>query len=326
MPPDTLSITPDTARLLSRQLPSVDSLSGLPEYFPQKMQEGPVYLFPEWLMFLMVLGIIAFFYWLCRPFNSYTSGFLKRGLSARANSWLYLNRVKVDQWLEQHHPYYSSLSGKRKEQFLYRLAVFMLTKTFHFRGIEESAEKKWMISSAAVQISFGLRNFLFDYFKIINITGSEYRLQNHPGVFMGHVSNKSISVSWDNFLRGYQDYSDAENVGLHEMAHALSFDVFLGQSDHFDYQLKNKLIHFSEKSLPYLRAMRRGRPQILDEYATENFDEFWAVCIETFFEKPLAFSREMPDLYLIICDLLNQDPLRTDKIINAKQAGLADSD
>lgn len=44
--------------------------------------------------------------------------------------------------------------------------------------------------------------------------------------------------------------------------------------------------------------------------------EFPAVCAETFFERPVSFKKQIPDLYLALCSLLNQDPLTPAKLLS----------
>jgi Mlc titration factor MtfA (ptsG expression regulator) len=52
---------------------------------------------------------------------------------------------------------------------------------------------------------------------------------------------------------------------------------------------------------------------MLDNYAATNYNEFWAVCVETFFEKPGQLNEQMPELYEALSDLLNQNLLETIK-------------
>ena len=44
-------------------------------------------------------------------------------------------------------------------------------------------------------------------------------------------------------------------------------------------------------------------------YAFTNFHEFWAVSVEYFFENSQGLKDNLPQLYTILCDTLNQDPL-----------------
>jgi Mlc titration factor MtfA (ptsG expression regulator) len=162
-----------------------------------------------------------------------------------------------------------------------------------------------------------------DYFPVINVIRKEYVLAMDKDIYYGHVSKTGIYISWNHFLEGYEDYSDAVNLGLHEMAHAVSYDVFLGNEDSHDRMFKQRLNEFNEEGVPVFRAMRKGASHVLDDYATTNFDEFWAVCVETFFETPAEFKHTMPDLYLSISEVLNQDPLLKNKIVNPELTGLA---
>ena len=48
-------------------------------------------------------------------------------------------------------------------------------------------------------------------------------------------------------------------------------------------------------------------PQFLRDYAKSNIHEFWAVCVEHFFEAPVQFKEQLPELYIAMCNVLNQD-------------------
>jgi Mlc titration factor MtfA (ptsG expression regulator) len=61
--------------------------------------------------------------------------------------------------------------------------------------------------------------------------------------------------------------------------------------------------------------MKTGVSNVLDKYAATDFQEFWAVSVETFFEKPKELKTKMPDLYKAISDLLNLDPLSADSVV-----------
>lgn len=53
-----------------------------------------------------------------------------------------------------------------------------------------------------------------------------------------------------------------------------------------------------------------------------NYQEFRAVCIETFFERSNAFRKQLPELYISLCSLLDQDPLTAEKILQPDGGGL----
>ncbi|HEX9511388.1 MAG TPA: zinc-dependent peptidase [Puia sp.] len=215
--------------------------------------------------------------------------------------------------LAQYNPYYKSLDSTGRDRFLRRVLVFMEFKDFEYIDIEPEDRMPLLISSAAVQLTFGLDNFLLDYFKTIYILKNNYRYGLYNVPFEGHVSEDGIYLSWSNFIREFTDYSDGQNVGLHEMAHALSyvnFTVQEGRDDSFHAKFKD----FSAVARPVFERMQAGETTILDPYAATNYQEFWAVCVETFFERTTTFKRELPDLYFSLCTLLNQDPLSPGKV------------
>ena len=55
-------------------------------------------------------------------------------------------------------------------------------------------------------------------------------------------------------------------------------------------------------------AARKGRRGELDSYGLTNEAEFFAVAVETFFEKPLRMERRQPKLYAILAKYFGQDP------------------
>lgn len=288
-----------------------------------RLLEAPQFLMPEWMMFLVVLFIIFLFYVLAILWPQLMEKKNLSRIKKEAATDLQTNHLSYDECLQQYNPYYAALPADLKERFLLRTITFMRSKEFRFHELPYEPYIPLLISGAAVQLTFGLKNYLMDYFPVIHVIRKEYVLKMDRETYYGHVSHSGIYIAWNHFLEGYSDYYDSINVGLHEMAHAISFDVFLGQCDHHDYAFRSRLEEFAEEGRPVFRAMRQGMSHLLDDYGATNFDEFWAVCVETFFENPGSFYRQMPDLYFAVAELLNQDPLRTIKIIDNELAGLA---
>lgn len=224
-----------------------------------------------------------------------------------------------DAILSQYNPYYKSMDSSGRERFLKRVLVFMEFKDFQYIDIEPEERMPLLISAAAVQLTFGLENYLLDYFKTIFILKNNYRYGLYNVPFEGHVSEEGIYLSWSNFIREFSDYSDGQNVGLHEMAHALTyvnFTVHEGRDNAFHEKFKD----FSTVARPVFERMQGGEVTILDAYAATNYQEFWAVCVETFFERSTTFKKQLPELYFSLCTLLNQDPLTPGKISTLPEA------
>ncbi len=214
------------------------------------------------------------------------------------------------------NPYYRSLPEYLKERFVARTLHFSASKEFCFHEIEEKEYIPVLVSGAAVQLTFGMHNYLLDYFEVIHVMRNEYVLHTDNETYLGHVSKTGIHLSWNNFLQGYQYYSDSVNLGLHEMAHALQFDAVLGYENQYDRSFRKRMNSYYEEGLPVFRAMREGAQLVFSPYSTTNFDEFWAVSVENFFECSALFKERLPALYEEMCTLLNQDPLLEHKIID----------
>ena len=213
--------------------------------------------------------------------------------------------------------YYNELSDSGKLRFLKRVHYFKTNKTFHYTGVEKKPEMPVLISAAAVQLTFGLRSYILPFFKNIYITADAYSTHAAEEMYIGHVSPDGIYLSWKHFLEGFQDNKDGVNVALHEMAHALQHQNFMK-----DYGIDKEFISdfskYTRQTGPVFIQALLQRGSILRNYAFTNFQEFWAVSVEAFFEIPEELKKYLPQLYLAICDVLNQDPLTKDKIITTQ--------
>ncbi|MBS1659695.1 MAG: zinc-dependent peptidase [Bacteroidetes bacterium] len=255
-------------------------------------------------------------------------GFILLGLviaRVTPHVWVWVKKKKIIRVYEERHkdfeslicrynPYFKSLSKAGRERFLRRVLLFMELKKFEYIDIEPEESMPLLVSAAAVQLTFGLEHFLLDYFKTIYILKDKYRYGLYNMPFEGHVSEEGIYLSWTHFIREFNDYSDGQNVGLHEMAHALTYVNFTVQ-DGRDNAFYNHFNDFSLIARPIFERMQAGETNLLDSYAATNYQEFWAVCIETFFERSTNFRRQLPELYNALCSLLNQDPLTPEKVL-----------
>ncbi len=224
--------------------------------------------------------------------------------------------VLYDEWLSASNGYYKSLPRPLQQRFLQRVAWFMANKTFTCIDMPPEEKMSILISAAAVQISFGLDKYGLDFFDTIYIMQHNYQYGAYEQPFEGHVNGNGIYLSWDNFVRGFDNYTDADNVGIHEMAHALAYVNFMaGDNDGQDEAFIQRFYQFSAVARPIFEAMQKGEPTLLNAYAATNYNEFWAVAVETFFEQSLRMKVDMPILYEALCHLLNQDPLEPEKLL-----------
>lgn len=211
-------------------------------------------------------------------------------------------------WLRTHNTYYRSLNLHNQARFLRRVMDFMRYKEFKYVDLAPDPFIPLLISSAAIQLTFGLNDFRLDFFDKIYVSGSAYQVHWHKQAFQGHVSLQGIYLSWEHFYHGYRHNDDAHNLGLHEMAHALTYGALMGKAS-MDKTFRSRFREYYKVASPVYKRMRAGGDSVLDRYAASSFHEFWAVSIETFFEKPILLKTAEPELYRTLCDLLNQDPV-----------------
>ncbi|MDI3318309.1 zinc-dependent peptidase [Pinibacter soli] len=247
--------------------------------------------------------------------------FFNRKITAIVEAELTSNWKYYDNLLCNHNIYYKKLDAENRTKFISRVLHFRHSKEFEFVQIEAQPEMPILVSAAAIQLTFGLDHYLLDFFKKIYITECDYYYGLNQTPFQGHVSSQGIYLSWNNFLKGYRYYDDAQNLGLHEMAHALAYTNFVAHED-MDYDFIARFYRFSKTARPIFNRMQMysdaqiSNDTLLDNYAATNYNEFWAVCVETFFEKPTQLYEQIPELYTALSDLLNQNLLATTGISN----------
>ncbi|MBX2925487.1 MAG: zinc-dependent peptidase [Chitinophagaceae bacterium] len=234
---------------------------------------------------------------------------LKKDLLIYPGSELNFSSEVMNEVLSKRQPYFSHLAKEEQERFLLRLKKFISSKTFIIHDRSGFREMPVLISASAIQLSFGLKEYLLPYFKFIHIFPAEFvGVQPTIRVLAGNVSGNRIHISWKHFLEGFQYTHDGENVGLHEMAHAYYFQNFEIGS----YSDDNFVTHFPSFNHCGNKIFEQEKlpgNDFFSEYALKNFQEFWAESVERFFEKPVELKTVYPQLYSTMAALLNQDPV-----------------
>jgi Mlc titration factor MtfA (ptsG expression regulator) len=252
------------------------------------------------IIFLVVFGVILFQGPLIKLYNY---------LYEKRQYKLFLTQETVYHAIvAQHLKYYNRLCNADQHKFLFRTYLFKKAKKFHYIEVEESAEMPILISATAVQLTFGLERYLFNFFRDIYVLKDDYHYGFYSRPFEGHVDHSGIYLSWDKFIKGVKGYTPNCNMGLHEMGHALAYVNFVSQTEE-DKHFKKEWKNFSQVARPIFESMRQGVRNLLDEYAATNYQEFWAVSVEVFFENPVRMRHDMPELYAAMSTLLRQDPI-----------------
>ena len=211
--------------------------------------------------------------------------------------------------LFQRFPYFKSLSFSGQTIFLERLQKFMADKIFKIHGEKGYKEMPVLVSAAAIQLTYGLKKYMLPHFHYIHIHPQEFlRVRPILCFLEGNVSGHSINLSWKHFLEGYANPNDGQNVGLHELAHALHYQTFVVERN-IDKGFRNFFDNFNIDGNKAYHTETTVAGGLYSEYAEKNFQEFWAESVEIFFEKPADMKSHYPQLYDTMKYLLNQDPL-----------------
>jgi Mlc titration factor MtfA (ptsG expression regulator) len=215
-------------------------------------------------------------------------------------------------FLEDNFKYYQRLSNSDKVIFERRVQKFISMKEFVSRGELKvvTREMKTLIAASAIQITFGLPSIYFRHFYRILIYPDAYYSNITKHYHRGEVNSTGLIVlSWKNLVNGYLDDTDGRNLGLHEMAHALKIADSIQNEEEYDFMDSGTYSKFISEARLEMQKIAIAKSSFFRDYAATNDYEFFAVAIESFFERPKAFYEYNQKLYELLCELLNQNPL-----------------
>lgn len=121
-----------------------------------------------------------------------------------------------------------------------------------------------------------------------------------------------VALSWAATERGARDDSDGHNVVFHEFAHQI--DALTGQTNGVPPFAPGQSFASWERAFltgyeRLLDDLRKGRPTVLDPYGATGHEEFFAVAVEVFFERPEALRENDPEIYRQLSALFRLDPV-----------------
>jgi MtfA peptidase len=261
----------------------------------------------------MVWAYIAFFAilavwmlllteWNTKAIAFYESFFRKRKVPT------YEDNPSYQVILSRHIRYYILLSPAAKKKFVNRVANFIQHKKFvGMDGLIITEEMKVLISASAIQLTFGMEKYFMEFFTLIRVYPKYFYSKLLHAELRGGASEAGVlMLSWEDFLMGYKYPHDNYNLGLHEMAHVLKINVLRGSD--FDDKFSFYLDEWLEIGAAEFSRLKHKDKSLLRTYGGTNKHEFFAVCVEHFFENPASFRDRLPDIYNHLCFLLNQDP------------------
>ncbi|REG82075.1 zinc-dependent peptidase [Algoriphagus antarcticus] len=247
--------------------------------------------------------------------------FLLHSLLLAIFEWLsdgvsYLKRRKITSsektLLQNTFPYYQRLSQKHKDEFVEKLEMVLSSKSFIGReGIRiVTPEMKILIGATIVMVTFGWNDLRLPHFSKILIYPDTYYSTISKQYHRGEVNPRHgiIVISWSCFLDGMNNENDGVNLGIHEVAHALKLEnqiYYNEESEFFNPDVYNSFQQLANVEIDKIKA---GNLTVFRSSGGLNDDEFFAVALETFFEKPHEFFQYNPELYGNLVRLMRQDP------------------
>ncbi len=253
------------------------------------------------LMALFIIGFYSLTEVVRRYLDKAERPFISRKLSE--------TELKIP--LEKHLRFYQMLPVPEKAKFEKRVQNFIAEKQFIGRGIDVvTAEMQALIAGTAIQLTYGHPSIYFSHFKKILIYPDTYYSQISHTYHKGEVNAGGIIVlSWTNFVEGFINNDDGVNLGLHELAHALKLENAISAEENgfIDDDLLDRWTRLSSEEIA---KAERGESNFFRAYAHVDSQEFFAVAVENFFERPQKFHDWNPELYNTLAAMLRQDTLK----------------
>lgn len=213
-------------------------------------------------------------------------------------------------FLNHRYAYYTTLPWRHKVKFLKLARDHYEYFEFIPRDrIKLTRAMKAIISCAASQLLLFLpgKKKGLTYFKRIIVYPDYYNSRITQRRHKGEVNPalQTIVFSWRGIAEGLKHDDDGINLLLHEFAHALWLEQKVAGYEVLDQQLLDEIERYAENEMANLRA---DENHFFRKYAFDNIEEFFAVAVENFFERPKLFQQAQPKLYSILATLFKQNP------------------
>lgn len=242
-----------------------------------------------------------------------------------------LNRVlarDIDpQWqaiLARNIPIYSRMSGHLQHQLHKLVQQFLFQKKFvGCAGLEVDDEMRLTIAGQACLLLLNRHTRVYPALRTILVYPTAFLVPRKQVDAAGVVSEARqdllgeswsdgrVVLSWDHVQRGAHDWTDGQNVVLHEFAHQLDSESgnnngapYLGSET--NYRNWSEVLSRDFANLQ-VDAMYRQQ-SVMDHYGATSPAEFFAVATETFFEKPWQMSERHGALFSELFKYYRVDP------------------
>jgi Mlc titration factor MtfA (ptsG expression regulator) len=169
---------------------------------------------------------------------------------------------------------------------------------------------KAIICSGASQLVMNLPAESLTYFTRIIVYPDYYNSQITRKRHKGEVNPgfRLIVFSWRGIQEGLDRDDDGLNLLLHEFAHALWLEhKLVDEYNVLDPDLIEEFERLAHREMDHLQAQEN---HFFRRYAFNNIEEFFAVAVENFFERPQQLRQQLPHFYEVLSRLFLQDPVK----------------
>ena len=261
------------------------------------------------LLVIAVIGLLWLFWW---------PGWQRRRIMTRPfpPAWQQIMRNNL--------PYYPRLPDAQRQRLQQRILWFLHDKTFiACGGLELTDEMRVTIAAEACLLTlhqpvsgYARLHYIYLY---PDAYQAAHREVDAAGVVSEHNQQRlgeswhdgKVVLSWDDVSRGSRNFSDGENVVLHEFAHQL--DQASGASNGApllrssqSYEQWAKVLAHEFEELQH--DARHGHRSTMKHYGATNPAEFFAVATEHFYEQPEAMLEQHPQLFEQLQQFYGVDP------------------
>ena len=224
------------------------------------------------------------------------------------------------------YPFLDSLPLHEREVLRTLGSAFLARKEFSgAQGLVVTDEMAVAIAAQACLPILHLDLSLYDSFVGIVVHPDEVvarrHVTDHDGVVHEYdewlsgeaMAGGPVMLAWPDVDEAGDLAMDGYNVVVHEFAHVI--DMCNGEADGIPPQpsqeAQTRWIEVLDGALDtFCRQIEAGLPTLLDPYAAEGPQEFFAVAVEAFFVNPHPFRLHHPELHALLVDYFRQDPAR----------------
>ena len=209
--------------------------------------------------------------------------------------------------------HYRDLSGEQRQKFQNAVQILVADKLWEgCGGLRLNEDVKVIVAGFASLLLLGLEDYYFDPLQTILIYPGGYLDRSprtiEPEFRFGEVHPQGpLIVSWWNPSRPGGAVRTGRVV-LHEFAHLL--EMWSGESsgtpaalDRFQW-----LEAMEDEYRRTVEDFEDGAASVLDDYATTNLREFFAVATESFFLASRRLQEARPRLYDLLATCYTQNP------------------